>query len=75
MYLCRRWLLNDLFVDPSQRKHGVGSLLLDKAAEFAKSTGASSLDLRTQPENKTAQSLYIQKGYVDDGFLHFTKSL
>ena len=36
----RLWILNDLFVAPEARKHGVGRALLQAAREHAESTGA-----------------------------------
>lgn len=62
----RIWILNDLFVDPSARRRGVGGELLRAAREFGKKTGASYLALETQTSNKTAQSLYEQEGWVRD---------
>lgn len=54
----RTWLLNDLFVDGSARKRGVGEALLNAAKKFAKDTNSKWLLLQTGAENKAAQALY-----------------
>lgn len=62
----RIWILNDLFVDPAERRRGVGGALLEAAREFGKATGATYLSLETQRTNGTAQSLYESKGWERD---------
>ena len=62
----RIWILNDLFVEPSARRKGVGAELLRAAREFGKQTGASYLSLETQTTNTTAQSLYEKEGWSRD---------
>lgn len=54
----RTWLLNDLFVDESARKKGVGEALLNTAKKFAESANSKWLLLQTGAENKAAQALY-----------------
>ena len=72
----RIWVLNDLFVDPDQRRQGVGGALLDAARDFGKTTGATYLSLETQTTNLTAQSLYESKGWEqDDEFYTYSLSL
>ena len=60
------WLLNDLYVDSSARKMGVGGALMHKAEEFAKETNARGLFLRTATDNIPAQKLYEKCGWVRD---------
>lgn len=60
------WLLNDLFTKPEARRKGVGELLLEKAAEFAKADGGKRIWLRTAVDNFTAQALYEKVGYKRD---------
>ena len=60
------YVLNDLFVDPNVRKMGVGTKLLDAAADFARSVGAVRLTLSTATTNTTAQSVYEQNGWKRD---------
>lgn len=67
----RRWLLNDLFVAPEARVHGVGRALLEAARRFAVETGAGGLELATAPDNFAAQRLYEATGWKRDAFLHY----
>ncbi len=60
------FVLNDLFVDPSARKLGVGTRLLDAAADFARGEGAVRLTLNTATTNRTAQSVYERNGWKRD---------
>jgi ribosomal protein S18 acetylase RimI-like enzyme len=60
----KNWLLNDLFVDTDHRKQGIGEALLKAAANFAKSQGATFVQLETASDNYTAQSLYEAVGFV-----------
>jgi GNAT superfamily N-acetyltransferase len=74
---CRRlWLLNDLFVDPAARAHGVGRTLLLAARAHAEATGACGLELATARDNTPAQRLYQSLGWArDDVFLHYELTL
>ena len=69
---CRSWILNDLFVVPSHRKHGVGRALLERARAHAEATGAGGLSLATQHTNHNAQRLYESLGWLKDTeFFHY----
>lgn len=70
--LGRVWVLNDLFVEPAQRRRGVARALLDAAAGFARADGALRLELETTPDNRAAQALYRAAGWQRfDGTLWF----
>src|SRR5690606_11840106 len=60
------WLLNDLYVDESARKLGIGEALIHTAENFAKETNARGLFLRTATDNLLAQKLYEKCGWVSD---------
>ena len=60
----KNWLLNDLFVDTNYRKRGIGEALLKAAATFAKTHGATFLQLETAVDNYAAQNLYEASGFV-----------
>ncbi|HET7657138.1 MAG TPA: GNAT family N-acetyltransferase [Bacillales bacterium] len=62
----RLWILNDLFVEMSARKNGVGRALMDKAKEYAGQTGSKGLILETDRDNDKAQRLYESLGYEKD---------
>ncbi|CAG9621894.1 GNAT family N-acetyltransferase [Sutcliffiella rhizosphaerae] len=57
------WILNDLYVTKSARGKGIGQILVEKAIEFAKETGATGLLLETGKENSNAQKLYEKTGF------------
>ena len=54
--MARTFLLNDLFVAPHQRRKGVGKVLLQAAADFARHVGAVRLTLSTAVTNAPAQA-------------------
>lgn len=60
----RNWLLNDLYVDKSARKQGVGYRLLEAARAFGRETGARWLVLETGVDNYAAQALYEKAGWA-----------
>jgi len=60
------WILEDLFVDPAQRRQGAGSALLRQAEQFARESHASKLSLTTAKSNDLAQRLYVAHGYRRD---------
>lgn len=72
----RIWLLNDIFVEPSVRKAGVGAALMKRVDEFGRESGAGRLDLFTAQDNKTAQSVYERAGWKRDTvFFRYQKTL
>jgi ribosomal protein S18 acetylase RimI-like enzyme len=68
--MARIFVLNDLFVDGSARRAGVGRALLRAAHGFARSQGAVRVSLETAVDNHPAQRLYEALGYVRDGAFH-----
>lgn len=64
-------LLNDLYVVPSMRGHGIGEQLLAKAKEYAISVGSKGLSLETGKDNP-AQKLYERLDWkLDTDYLHY----
>ncbi|MGH8079891.1 MAG: GNAT family N-acetyltransferase [Lysobacter sp.] len=59
----RVWVLNDLFVETHARRRGVAQALLSAAADFARADGAARLELETNHDNHTAQTLYEATGW------------
>jgi GNAT superfamily N-acetyltransferase len=69
----RLWILNDLYVAPPARKHGVGRALLQAAREHAERTQTKGLELMTARDNYAAQALYESMGWRrDEIFLSYT---
>ena len=63
-------ILNDLFVDATIRKNGVGEKLILKTVEFAKEIGSNLIRLRTAKNNIIAQGLYNKMGFVREDYLY-----
>ena len=59
-------ILNDLYSLPEARGQGVASALIAQCAEFARTTGAGVLRLRTATDNQTAQRVYERAGFKRD---------
>jgi GNAT superfamily N-acetyltransferase len=55
-------LMNDLFVVPEERGHGVGRALIEASAEVARERGVPFVKWSTAPDNETAQRLYDSTG-------------
>jgi GNAT superfamily N-acetyltransferase len=55
-------VMNDLFVDPSLRNHGVGAALFDASLAYATAHGYARLDWVTAADNKDAQRFYDRHG-------------
>jgi ribosomal protein S18 acetylase RimI-like enzyme len=64
--MARTFVLNDLFVTPHCRRKGVGEMLLQAAAAFARNVGAVRLTLSTAVTNGPAQALYESAGWRRD---------
>jgi len=62
----RTYLLNDLFVAPDARRHGVAKALMRASADHARALGAVRLSLATALDNAAAQALYESLGWQRD---------
>jgi ribosomal protein S18 acetylase RimI-like enzyme len=67
VHLANAWILEDLFVRPELRGHGIAGALLAKAVEHARNDGASGMFLETAYENVTAQRVYEKAGWTREG--------
>jgi ribosomal protein S18 acetylase RimI-like enzyme len=67
----RTWVLNDLYVDSKCRNCGIGSMLLDKAKQFAIETQSKGIALETAANNVRAQKLYESLGYIKDSEISY----
>ncbi len=71
----RIWVLNDLFIAPEFRRHGVARALLDEAAQFAREDGAAFIMLETTRDNEAARALYRAAGWHEDSTQWYSKLL
>lgn len=60
------YLLSDLFVIPPARRRGVGTNLIQAAAEMVRAAGAVRLELATAISNDPARRLYEKLGWKRD---------
>ena len=59
----RLWLLNDLFVDPASRGKGISKMLLERAKQLARESGACEVMLETAKTNEIGNRLYPEAGF------------
>jgi ribosomal protein S18 acetylase RimI-like enzyme len=64
-----RGVIEDLYVRPDVRRHGVGVRLLAAARASALERGVRALQVEVGAENEVARRLYDRAGYVDHGHL------
>ena len=64
--LSASWVLYDLFVDTTVRRGGVARLLMDRAVQHARESGATIITLETAVDNAPAQALYESLGWRRD---------
>lgn len=60
------WLVS-MWVSSNHRRQGIGRELVDRVEQWAKSIGASSIQLQVTEGNTTAEALYRQLGYLPTG--------
>jgi GNAT superfamily N-acetyltransferase len=72
--MVRFWLLNDLYVRPAFRRRGLARLLVKRAEQYARQTGAAGLTLCTAIDNHAAQELYESEGFERDrDVVHYSR--
>ena len=64
------YLLNNLFVVPAARRQGVGTLLMQSAADMARAAGVIRLKLSTAITNVAAQRLYETMQWIREEDFH-----
>ena len=57
--------LEELYVVPERRGHGLGRALLDAAMEYARQRGAARIDLGTSEDDTAALALYESTGFTN----------
>jgi ribosomal protein S18 acetylase RimI-like enzyme len=55
--------LQDLFVDPDRREHGVAHALMARVAAFARELGSPIVELTVRTDNDPAQRFYRRTGF------------
>ena len=59
--------ITNIVTKKSERKKGIGKLLLDKLIEMAKETGKDNISLEVNEKNNAAINLYKKAGFEDVG--------
>jgi GNAT superfamily N-acetyltransferase len=57
--------LEELYVVPERRGHGLGRALLDAAMEYARERGAARIDLGTSEDDTAARALYESERFTN----------
>lgn len=65
----------DIVVDADQRRQGIGRTLMQRAEEWARDQGATSLVLDMLRANKPAVAFYAALGYEDHGALFLKRHI
>lgn len=65
----KNWHIGDLYVEPNQRKQGIGQKLLQTAINFAIEHNAKFVSLNTAKDNFTAQKVYEDFGFDKRDYL------
>ncbi len=66
--------LQDLYVDPAARRHGVGAKLIEAVAAIARERSCLRLYWTTKEDNATARSLYDHIAHFN-GFIRYDYAL
>jgi GNAT superfamily N-acetyltransferase len=57
--------LEELYVVPERRGHGLGRALLEAAMDYARELGAARIDLNTSVDDVAARALYESAGFTN----------
>lgn len=63
----RRGWIEDVVVDSSQRRRGIGRSLIQRAKELASEMGCQTLSLTSSPHRQAAHALYLAEEFLPVG--------
>lgn len=58
-----RSIIEDVIVDETMRRRGIGEALMRRAIELARAAGAEGVSLTSNPQRETANKLYRSMGF------------
>lgn len=61
------WELENIMVDPSAQRRGIGTLLMSEFIARARAEGGANIFLEVRESNKNARGLYSQLGFYESG--------
>ncbi len=67
--------IDELYVEETFRRMGVGRKIMDKIFDIARIEGAKALWAQAEPYNKAAQEFFLSKGFQVNPYLNFERSL
>jgi ribosomal protein S18 acetylase RimI-like enzyme len=67
--------VDDLYVDPARRGHGIGEALMKHLEAYALERGCRRMQLHAEATNDRAQALYRKLGMHGEGMVFFRKNL
>jgi len=67
--------LEELFVVPERRAHGIGGALIEEAIDVAQSRGCFAVDLEVEASHARAESLYLRHDFVRHSRSRFVRRL
>jgi GNAT superfamily N-acetyltransferase len=67
--------LEELYVVPERRSHGIGGRLVAAAVEHAEQRGCVAVELETKRGHERAGRLYARLGFEDLGRTHYARRL
>ena len=69
------FVLYDIYVDADTRQKGIGTALMQQAADYCASQGAKRIDLLTGKDNNPGQGLYEKMGWYRTNEAFYAYSL
>jgi GNAT superfamily N-acetyltransferase len=69
------FFIDELYVEESFRRHGIGKRIMEKIFDIARIEGAKALWVQTETFNKAAQEFFRGQGFTSNSYLNFERPL
>jgi len=67
--------IDELYVEDRYRKKGIGGKVMSEIMQLARTLGAKTLWVQTEPYNKAAQSFFTGHGFRQNPYVNFERPL
>jgi GNAT superfamily N-acetyltransferase len=67
--------IDELYVEDTWRRHGIGGQIMEQILEIAKTQGAKTLWAQTESFNEAAQKFFTSRGFQPNRYLNFERPL